>query len=104
MMIKYYTSVRTDRHIHARLFKISIACARYFYYSGSLTSAYALLFARNTYGAASNTNFYKIRTCLRKKSEAFLVYDIARAYLYIIAIRCANKVYCTRLPLRITLG
>lgn len=86
MTIMDYTSIRTNRNINTCFSEIFISSFNYFSQSCCLTPSNSLLFTGYTYGAASNSNFYKIRSSTYQVEKSLTIHDISSSDFNCIAI------------------
>ena len=103
MVIVYYASIRTDRHIYACLFKIFISCGGDFYDSRSLTSSYALLLSCYADGSSSDSYLDKVGSRFGQISETLSVDYVSGSYLYIVSLSFSDPCDGVCLPLAVAL-
>ena len=104
MVIVYNTAVRTDGHVYASLFIILIPGLCHLNQGRGLSSSDSLLFTGNTDGAAANSHFDKISSCLCQEPESVSVHNIAGSYLHRIPKILPDVVNGNLLPLREAFG
>ncbi len=103
MVIVYYASIRTDRHIYACLFKIFISCGGDFYDSRSLTSSYALLLSCYADGSSADSYLDKVGSRFGQISETLSVDYVSGSYLYIVSVSFSDPCDGVCLPLAVAL-
>ena len=86
MIVIYDASVRADRNVYTRFFKISVTLGRNIHYRTGLSASDTLLLTRDADAAAADSDLNEIRSRVSQESESLAVYNITRADLKVIAV------------------
>ena len=92
------TAVGAYRNVYAGFFEVFVTSLANLDQSSCLTTANALLLTSDADGAAADTNFNKVSTCISQEAEAFSVNNVASANLYAVAIMLTDPVQSDFLP------